>query len=63
MLLLTGYEDTCGDLGKHTRDVASKMVNTPGYARFLKQTGHSVDNEHPEWIARQIVNFLNHTSR
>jgi pimeloyl-ACP methyl ester carboxylesterase len=63
MLLLTGYEDTCGDLGKHTRDVASKMVNTPGYARFLKQTGHSVDNEHPIWIAQQIVNFLNRVTR
>ncbi|HLB86168.1 MAG TPA: alpha/beta hydrolase [Terriglobales bacterium] len=58
MLLLCGYEDTCGDLGSHTRDVASKMVATPGYARFLKQTGHSLDTEHPDWIARQIADFL-----
>ncbi len=58
MLLLTGYDDTCADLGKYTRDVSSKMVNTPGYARFLKQTGHSLDNEHPEWVARQIIDFL-----
>jgi len=35
------------------------MLNTPGYARFLKKTGHSLDNEHPDWIARQIVDFLN----
>lgn len=58
MLLFSGYEDTCGDLEKHTRDVAPKMVNTPGYARFLKQTGHSLDTEHPSWIARQIAYFL-----
>jgi pimeloyl-ACP methyl ester carboxylesterase len=58
MLLFAGYEDTCGNLGDHTRLVASKMVNTPGYARFLKNTGHSLDTEHPEWIAREIVDFL-----
>jgi pimeloyl-ACP methyl ester carboxylesterase len=63
MLLLSGYDDTCGDLGWHTRDVASKMVNTPGYARFLKQTGHSLDNEHPDWVARQIVDFLNRANQ
>ncbi len=61
MLLFCGYEDTCADLCKYTRDVSSKMVNTPGYARFLKQTGHSLDNEHPDWIARQIVDFLGST--
>jgi len=58
MLLLTGYDDTCAALGENTRKVAGKMVNTPGYARFLKQTGHSLDNEHPDWVARQIVDFL-----
>lgn len=58
MLLFCGYEDVCGDLCKYTRDVAGKMVNTPGYARFLKQTGHSLDNEHPDYIAREIANFL-----
>jgi pimeloyl-ACP methyl ester carboxylesterase len=58
MLLFAGYEDTCGGLGAHTRDVASKMVNTPGCARFLKNTGHSLDTEHPDWIARQIADFL-----
>lgn len=58
MLLFSGYDDTCGGLADHTRDVASKMVNTPGYARQLKRTGHSLDNEHPDWIARQIIDFL-----
>lgn len=58
MLLFCGYDDTCGDLGKYTRQVALEMVDTPGYARFLKQTGHSLDNEHPDWVAGQIANFL-----
>ncbi len=58
MLLLCGYDDTCAALGWWTREVALKMVNTPGYARFLKQTGHSLDNEHPDWVARQIADFL-----
>ena len=58
MLLFCGYEDVCGDLGKDTREVAAKMVNTPGYARFLKVTGHSLDNEHPTWVARQIIDFI-----
>lgn len=61
MLLFCGDEDACGDLCKHTRDVASKLVNTPGYARFLRHTGHSLDNEHPDWIAQQIVDFLAHS--
>lgn len=58
MLLFAGYEDVCGDLGEHTRKVAAKMVNTPGYARFLRNTGHSLDNEHPVWVAQEIATFL-----
>jgi pimeloyl-ACP methyl ester carboxylesterase len=58
MLLFTGTLDVCADLGKDTRDVASKLTNTPGYARFLQNTGHSLDNEHPDYIARQIADFV-----
>jgi pimeloyl-ACP methyl ester carboxylesterase len=58
MLLLSGYDDTCGKLGEWTRAVAAKMVNTPGYARFLRATGHSLDNEHPDYVAAQIAEFL-----
>ncbi|HVH72819.1 MAG TPA: alpha/beta hydrolase [Candidatus Dormibacteraeota bacterium] len=58
MLLLGGRQDTCGDLCKDTEEVAAKMVNTPGYARFLEHTGHSLDNEHPDWVASQIADFL-----
>jgi pimeloyl-ACP methyl ester carboxylesterase len=58
MLLFSGVDDVCADLGKYTRDVASKMVNTPGCARFLQGTGHSLDNEHPDYIAHQIADFV-----
>jgi hypothetical protein len=58
MLLFAGVEDVCGSLCDYTRDVAGRMVNTPGYARFLNQTGHSLDNEHPSYIAREIAAFL-----
>jgi hypothetical protein len=58
MLLFTGYDDNCAKLGPYTREVAPMMVKTPCYARFLKLTGHSLDNEHPDWIARQIADFL-----
>jgi hypothetical protein len=58
MLLFCGSEDVCGDLCKHTRNVAARMVNTPGYARFLNLTGHSIPNEHPEYMAREIATFL-----
>jgi pimeloyl-ACP methyl ester carboxylesterase len=58
MLLLSGQEDSCAGLAENTWKVAAKMVNTPGYARALKQTGHSLHNEHPDWLARQIVDFV-----
>jgi pimeloyl-ACP methyl ester carboxylesterase len=57
-LLLTGTEDVCGSLGADAIDVAGKMTRTPGRARFLRGTGHSLDNEHPDWVARQIADFL-----
>ena len=57
-LLACGTEDTGGDLCKHARLTASKMINTPGYALFLKDTGHSIHNERPNWLARQISTFL-----
>ncbi len=58
MLLMCGHDDTCGDLCKYTREVAPLMVNTPGYARFLKRTGHAVDGEFPNFVAREIAAFL-----
>ena len=58
MLLACGYDDTGGDLCAHTRDVAGMMTNTPGRAVFLHNTGHSIQNERPNWLARNIVDFL-----
>ncbi|HLJ30169.1 MAG TPA: PAN domain-containing protein [Candidatus Angelobacter sp.] len=58
-LLFTGYDDVCASLGEYTRDVATKMTNTFGFARFLNNTGHSLDNEHPEYIATEIAQYLN----
>jgi hypothetical protein len=58
-LLFTGYEDVCASLGEDTREVAAKMTNTPGFARFLNATGHSLDNEHPAYIATEIAEYLN----
>jgi pimeloyl-ACP methyl ester carboxylesterase len=57
-LLMCGYQDTGGALCEHTRAVARKMVKTPGKAIFLKQTGHSIHNERPCWLAQHIVEFL-----
>ena len=58
MALFCGVEDVCGDLCMHIVNVASKMVNTPGFARFMQFTGHSLDNEYPDHIAQQIAEFL-----
>jgi hypothetical protein len=58
-LLFTGYDDVCASLGEDTRAVATKMTNTPGFARFLQNTGHSLDNEHPTYIATEIAQYLN----
>jgi pimeloyl-ACP methyl ester carboxylesterase len=58
MLLLGGMDDVCADLNKNTMEVAPQMVNTPGLARYMDKTGHSLDNERPDWVARQIADFL-----
>jgi len=58
-LLFTGYDDVCASLGEYTRQVAAKMTNTPGFARFLNATGHSLDNEHPTYVASKITEYLN----
>jgi hypothetical protein len=34
------------------------MIDTPGKARFLKNTGHSIHNERPAYWTREIVRFL-----
>ncbi len=34
------------------------MTMTPGKALFLDKTGHSLDNERPNYWARVVVEFL-----
>jgi hypothetical protein len=58
MLLLCGMDDVGGDLCKDTREIAPKMEITPGRALFLQATGHSIHNERPNFLARQIVDFV-----
>jgi hypothetical protein len=58
MLLLCGIDDIGGDLCKYTRDVAPKMEMTPGRALFLQTTGHSIHSERPNFLAKQIADFL-----
>jgi hypothetical protein len=58
MLLMSGEKDVGGDLGKWTHATAPLMKNTPGEFLWLGNTGHSLDDERPMFVARQIVNFL-----
>jgi hypothetical protein len=58
MLLLCGMDDVGADLCKHAREVAPKMLFTPGRALFLQTTGHSIHNERPNYLAGQIVDFV-----
>ncbi|MDQ6886124.1 MAG: hypothetical protein M3068_02405 [Gemmatimonadota bacterium] len=58
MLLICGIDDTGGDLCASTQAVAPKMVNTPGAALFLTNTGHSIHSERPNFLARHIVDFI-----
>jgi hypothetical protein len=34
------------------------MKNTPGAFRWLGNTGHSLDDERPMFVAKQMVAFL-----
>ena len=56
----------CGELDDFTgagicsamQKIAADMNLTPGRAIFMQNTGHSLDNEHPNFVAKQIVDFL-----
>jgi len=58
MLLLCGMDDIGGNLCEDTRVVALNMKMTPGRALFLQTTGHSIHNERPNFLARNIVDFV-----
>ncbi len=60
MLLMCGEEDDF-DFAKicsATQKIAEDMDLTPGRAVFMQNTGHSLDQEHPNFVAKLIVNFL-----
>ena len=59
MLLSCGVEDHVpyNDICPATQNTAKNML-TPGKTLFLGQTGHSLDNERPDFFARQIIGFL-----
>ena len=60
MLLACGSEDHVkfNDICPATKRTAPLMTLTPGKALFLDKTGHSLDNERPEFWARQVMEFL-----
>ena len=58
MLLVCGMDDIGGNLCQDTREVAPKMEMTPGRALFLNATGHSIHNERPNFLARNIIDFV-----
>jgi pimeloyl-ACP methyl ester carboxylesterase len=60
MLLLAGEQDNFAnvEIYNNTRRAALNMSRTIGRALFLRRTGHSIHNERPNFLARQIVSFL-----
>jgi pimeloyl-ACP methyl ester carboxylesterase len=60
LLLAAGEEDDFKNVNNYrmTRDVAQRMVNTPGRTLFLKKIGHSIHAECPTFFAKEIVSFL-----
>ena len=57
-LVISGAADGAGDLYNCARKLAPLMENTPGRSLFLGTTGHSVHDERPRFLARQIVSFV-----
>jgi len=60
MLLMCGEDDdfTGAGICSATQKIAQDMNLTPGRAIFMQNTGHSLDAEHPNFVARQIADFL-----
>jgi pimeloyl-ACP methyl ester carboxylesterase len=61
LLLMAGEKDEHDPFYKlysSTVDVAKKMDATHGSTLFLKNTGHSIHDERPEFLAEQILNFV-----
>lgn len=59
-LLLAGEEDNHQPVAIYdaSREMAWRMTGTPGYATFLRRTGHSMHLERPALMARLISDFV-----
>lgn len=59
-LLAAGEKDNYkwANIYNATRELAEKMVKTPGRSLFLLDTGHSIHVERPRYLADQIVSFF-----
>jgi pimeloyl-ACP methyl ester carboxylesterase len=60
MLLACGKNDDFNftNICSSTEATAERMVNTPGRALFLSNTGHSIHAERPRFFTHEIVRFL-----
>jgi hypothetical protein len=58
LLLMCGVDDTGGDLCEATRQVAVDMKYTRGHALWLRNTGHSIQDERPNFLDRHIADFI-----
>jgi pimeloyl-ACP methyl ester carboxylesterase len=59
MLLVSGESDndSPAQINAGTKEIAKSMSN-PGRTLFLQNTGHSIHDEHPLFLAGQIADFL-----
>jgi pimeloyl-ACP methyl ester carboxylesterase len=59
-LLLAGQDDNYrgANIFDATRSLASFMEKTPGRSIFLRDTGHSIHFERPQYLAAQMVKFF-----
>lgn len=60
MLLIAGEADdyAWSHIYDSTKDLAVMAINTPGNRLLLKNTGHSIHNERPRYLAQAIYDFL-----
>lgn len=60
MLLMCGKEDDFDGVKicSNTMQVATEMTATPGRAVFFERTGHAIDQERPNELARLVDEFL-----
>jgi alpha-beta hydrolase superfamily lysophospholipase len=60
LLLMAGEADNYAwsHIYDSTKDLAVMAINTPGNRLLLKDTGHSIHNERPRYLAQTIHDFL-----